>query len=72
MVAAFSVESADGPWFPGLPLMAAVPVLAALTAWGLRHARIAGAALAAGTLALSAWVLADAWLGPAEGWLGVS
>ena len=72
LVAAFSVESADGPWFPGLPLMAAVPVLAALSAWGLRHARIAGAVLGAVTLALSAWVLADAWIGPAEGWLGVS
>ena len=41
-------------------------------AWGLRHARVAGAVLGAATLALSAWVLGDAWLGPAEGWLGVA
>ena len=72
VVAAFSVESADGPWFPGLPLMAAVPVLAALSAWGLRHARIAGAVLGAVTLALSAWVLGELWTGPAEGWIGVA
>jgi hypothetical protein len=40
-------------------------------AWGLRHARVVGAVLGAVTLALSVFVLADAWLGPAEGWLGV-
>ena len=72
LVAAFTVDSADGDWFPGLPMFAAVPALAALTAWGLRHARVAGAVLAALTLVLSAWVLGDAWTGPAEGWLGAA
>ena len=53
-------------------MVAAVPVLAALTAWGLRHARVAGVVLGAATLALSAWALGDAWLGPPEGWLNVA
>jgi hypothetical protein len=69
LIAAFTVEDPDGAWFPGLPLFAAVPAMAALTAWGLRHARVVGAVLAAVTLALSAWVLGDA-LGGTEGWLG--
>jgi len=72
LVAAFTVDSADGDWFPGLPMFAAVPALAALSAWGLRHARVAGAVLAALTLVLSVWVLGDAWSGPAEGWLGAA
>ena len=72
LVAAFTVDSADGDWFPGLPMFAAVPALAALTAWGLRHARVAGAVLAALTLVLSVWVLGDAWTGPPEGWLGAA
>ena len=69
--AALGVSSADGPWFPGLPMAAALPAAAALVAWGLRHARVVGAALGAVTLGLSVFVLADAWLGPAEGWLGI-
>ncbi len=72
IMAALGNESPAGPWFPGLPMMAAVPALAALAAWGLRHARVAGVVLGAATLALSAWALGDAWLGPAEGWLGVA
>ena len=72
LIASFVVEDADGPWFPGLPMFAAVPALAALSAWGLRHTRVAGAVLAVVTLVLSAWVLGDAWLGPAEGWLGAA
>ena len=72
LVAALAVEGPDGPWFPGLPMAAALPAAAALVAWGLRHARLPGAALGALTLALSAWVLADAWLGPPEGWLAVA
>jgi hypothetical protein len=72
LIAAFAHDSAAGWWFPGLPMFAAVPALAALAAWGMRHARVAGAVLAALTLVLSAWVLADAWIGPAEGWLGAA
>ena len=72
LAASFAVDSPDGEWFPGLPLFAAVPAMAAMAAWGIRHARVAGAVLAVVTLALSAWVLGDLWTGPAEGWIGVS
>jgi hypothetical protein len=72
LVAAFTTDGPEGPWFPGLPLFAAVPALAGLSAWGLRHARAAGLVLAVATLALSLWVLGDAWSGAAEGWIGVS
>jgi hypothetical protein len=72
LVAAFTVDSAEGPWFPGLPLFAAVPAMAALAAWGIRHARAAGGVLAVLTLALSCWVLGDAWTGASEGWLGAA
>jgi hypothetical protein len=68
LIAAFTVEDAGGEWFPGLPLFAAIPAMAALTAWGLRHARVPGTVLAAVTLGLSAWVVGDA-LGGTEGWL---
>ena len=66
------VDGAEGEWFPGLPLFAAVPAMAAMAAWGIRHARVAGAVLGVVTLALSAWVLGELWTGPAEGWIGVS
>ena len=72
LIAAFTFDDPDGWWFPGLPVFAAVPALAALAAWGMRHARVAGAVLAVLTLVLSAWVLGDAWTGPAEGWLGAA
>ena len=71
LVAGFAAESPAGPWFPGLPLAAALPAVAALLAWGLRHARLPGAVLGALTLGLGAWALADAWLGEPEGWLAV-
>jgi hypothetical protein len=72
LVAAFARDDPAGWWFPGLPMFAAVPALAALAAWGMRHARVAGAVLAALTLVLTVWVLGDAWTGPAEGWLGAA
>ena len=72
LAAACAVDGPEGEWFPGLPMFAAVPAMAAMAAWGIRHARVAGAVLAVATLALSAWVLGDAWAGPAEGWIGVS
>jgi len=72
LIAAFAHDDVDGWWFPGLPMFAAVPALAALSAWGMRRARVLGAVLAALTLVLSVWVLGDAWTGPAEGWLGAA
>ncbi len=72
LIASFTVDGAEGEWFPGLPLFPAVPAMAAMAAWGMRHARVAGTVLAVVTLAISAWVLGDAWSGPAEGWIGVS
>ena len=72
LLASFTVDGAEGEWFPGLPLFPAVPAHGRDGAWGMRHARVAGAVLAVVTLAISAWVLGDAWTGPAEGWIGVS
>ena len=72
LVAAFAIDGPEGEWFPGLPLFAAVPAMAAMAAWGFRHVRIAGAVLSVVTLALSAWVLGELWSGPAQGWIGVS
>jgi hypothetical protein len=72
VTAALGVSSADGPWFPGLPMATALPAAAALAAWGLRHAGVIGAVLSAVTLASSVYVLAEVWLGSADGWLGVA
>jgi hypothetical protein len=55
-VAAFLAPTMLGFWFPGRHLIAALPVAAALCAWGLRHAPRAGAALSALTLAASVWL----------------
>ena len=57
IVAAFLVPAISGDWFPARHLMPALPVAAALVAWGLRHAPRAGGALGAVTLGISAWVL---------------
>jgi hypothetical protein len=57
LVAAFLARSAEGMWFPGLHLVAALPALAALCAWGLRRAPRAGTALAALSLGMSAWLV---------------
>ncbi len=54
VAAAFAVEDPDGPWFPGLPAAALLPLAAPLAAWGLRHARLIGGILCAVTLALGA------------------
>lgn len=60
--AVFLAPSADGAWFAGHELVPAFPVGAALCAWGLQHAPRVGAALAALTLAGSAWLLVAARL----------
>ena len=72
-VAAFLAPAFDEhAAFPGRELLPAVPVAAALAAWGLRHAPRIGSALAALTVVAGGWLLAggyagDASLAPPEG-----
>lgn len=72
LVAALLTRTMTGFWFPGLHLMAALPVAVALCAWGLRHAPRAGSALAALTLGTSLWLYVelridgDGWIGPSS------
>jgi hypothetical protein len=56
LVAAFLAPTMFGFWFPPRHLLAALPLSIPLVAWGLRHAPRVGAALAALTLAASAWL----------------
>jgi hypothetical protein len=56
LVAAFLAPTMFGFWFPGRQVVAVLPLLGALSAWGLRHARRVGAALAALTLVGSVWL----------------
>jgi hypothetical protein len=79
LVATFFAQHEAGPWFPGLHLVAALPPLAALCAWGLRHAPRAGTALAAAGVAISAWLVVavaagDSGLAPPDAptWLGIA
>ena len=65
LTATFLAPALHGAWAPARLLLPAVPVLAALAAWGWRHARRAGWALAALTLAGSVWMLAGIWFGAA-------
>lgn len=73
LVAVFAAPQLLGPWFPGHELVAALPFLAALCAWGLRRHPRLGTALAVVTLVQSAWLLiaarldADAGLQPPTG-----
>jgi hypothetical protein len=66
LVAAFLVPAVTADWFPARHLAAALPVAAALVAWGLRHAPRTGAALGAITVATTAWLLVarDPWSPP--------
>ncbi len=59
LVAAFLAPTMFGFWFPPRHLVAVLPLAVPLVAWGLRHAPRAGSALAALTLAASAWLYAD-------------
>ena len=79
-VAAFLAPSLTEEAFPGRELIPALPVAAALSAWGLRHAPRIGGALVAVTLAASLWLLVaarldgNASLAPPEGalpWAGL-
>jgi hypothetical protein len=56
LVAAFLTPGIDTEPFPARHLVPALPVAAALLAWGLRHAPRIGAALGAITLAISGWL----------------
>ena len=56
LVAAFLTPVIDTEPFSARHLVPALPVAAALVAWGLRHAPRVGAALGAVTLALSVWL----------------
>jgi hypothetical protein len=62
-VAALLAPSLHGAWGPARLLVPVLPVAGALAAWGLRFAPRVGSALAALTLAGSAWLL----LGPRLG-----
>jgi hypothetical protein len=59
VVAAFLAPTMFGFWFPPRHLLAALPLAVPLVAWGLRHTPRVGLALAALTLAASAWLYAD-------------
>jgi hypothetical protein len=56
LVAAFLAPTMFGPWFPGRQVVAVLPLLGALSAWGLRFARRVGTVLAALTLVGSVWL----------------
>jgi hypothetical protein len=56
LTAAFLAPFLAGPWFAGRQAVATLPLLAALAAWGLRHAPRVGTLLAAFTLAGSVWL----------------
>jgi hypothetical protein len=58
-VAAFLAPTMFGFWFPPRHLLAALPLAVPLVAWGLRHLPRVGLALAALTVAASAWLYTD-------------
>ena len=57
LVAAFFAPTIAGPWFAGHELVIVLPLIAALSAWGLRRYPRVGAALCALTLAATAWTV---------------
>jgi hypothetical protein len=67
VVATFLAPALHGDWAPARLLLPVVPIGAALGAWGLRHAPRVGAALAAVTLAGTAWLLLGARIGSGAG-----
>lgn len=72
IVALLATGPLRGASFPGLPLVAVLPALAALSAWGLRHVpRVVGGVLALLTVGGTGWLL---WLDRSDelqGWLAV-
>ena len=72
VVALFSASGLRGPAFPGVPLVAALPAAAALSAWGLRHIpRPLAVLLGLFSLAGSAWLILAERSGRLGGWLEV-
>ena len=72
LVAAFGSPAMVGFWFPGRHLIAALPAVGALTAWGLRAVpRWLGVVLGALTLGASAWLYVELRLGE-TGWVAPS
>ena len=72
VVALFSASGLRGPAFPGVPLVAALPAAAALSAWGLRHIpRPLAVLLGLFSLAGSAWLILAERSGNLGGWLEV-
>jgi len=63
LVAVFLAPTMFGFWFPPRHLLAALPLAVGLAAWGLRHFPRAGSALAAVSVAASAWLYLDVRLG---------
>lgn len=71
-VAGVLAPAIEGAWFPTRFVVVALPFLAPVAAWGLRHHPRIGAGLAAATVALTVWMLAallggDATLSPPDG-----
>jgi hypothetical protein len=63
LTAVFLSPRAFGDWFPGRHLIPALPLLGALAALGMRHARRVGTALAALTVGAGAWLYVALRLG---------
>jgi hypothetical protein len=71
-VALLSTGGLRGETFPGVPLVAALPAIAALTAWSLRHIpRLLAVVLALFTLGASTWLVLAGRSGSLKGWLEV-
>jgi hypothetical protein len=72
VVALLSTGGLRGQSFPGVSLVAALPAIAALTAWSLRHIpRVLAVLLALVTLGASAWLIAAERSDSLKGWLEV-
>ena len=63
LMAAFLAPTMFGFWFPSRHLLAALPLAVPLVAWGLRRLPRVGTALAALSVAASAWLYFDVRLG---------
>ena len=63
LVAVFLAPSIAGGAFPPRHLVAVIPLLVPLVAWGLRHVPRAGVALALITVAISLWLTLDTAFG---------